>query len=78
MWKFVTAGSGSETELFGIKIFEYEWNYTREKVEVQEPYRLQKYMFDVYTINVDDKIYRFVAGEMTASVFGFWVEEKYL
>ncbi len=37
MWKFVKSGVDGNCELFGVNIFDYEWENTNQKVIVLDP-----------------------------------------
>lgn len=75
MRKFVTSSSGISLNLFGVNLFDYNWNNTREKVEVCDPVYNQKHTFYKYTLTINNQIYTFASGEFSNGVFGVYLEE---
>ena len=74
LWEHVTTGPDGNCILFGVNIFEYEWNDTDEKVIVADPQHHQTYHFSIYTACIEGSIKRFAAGEFSNCVWGFFIE----
>ena len=72
-WRLKKVCTDSNCTLFGVNIFEYDWIPTGEKVEVKEPRYNQTHLFSVYTAEIKGKSKRFVAGEFSNNVWGFYV-----
>ncbi|MGI6334336.1 MAG: hypothetical protein ACOX1A_07045 [Saccharofermentanales bacterium] len=72
-WQFEVSGIDGNVILFGINIFEYEWNNTGESVLVEDPIYHQKFKFPVYTVNIDGESHSFVAGEFSNCIWGFYL-----
>lgn len=68
MWQYKATAISDEcvdgkVQLFGVNIFDYKWTDTGENIDVG------KYVdFDVYEVNIDGKIKRFAAGEVSNCV----------
>ena len=62
-------------KLFGVNIFDYHWTETGEKVIVTDPLYHQEHEFDVFAVQIKGKTKRFVAGEYSNLVWGFYVEK---
>ena len=73
-WKHQITGFEGDCELFDVNIFKYNWNRTCERVSVKDPLYKQTHIFEVYTVNINDNIYRFAAGEFSNCVWGFYIE----
>jgi len=72
-WQHEVTGYEGNAILFGINIFEYEWNQTDESVLVKHPLYDQYYKFPIYTVNIDGEPHRFAAGEFSNLVWGFYL-----
>ena len=75
MWKFVNSGVEGNCNIFGVNIFNYEWEDTGEEVEVVDPIYEQKHIFSVYCIKIGSNTVKFAAGEFSNCVYGFYVYE---
>ena len=75
MWKFIKTGTEVGCELFGVNIFEREWENTGEKAKVLDPLYNETHIFTIYNANVENNIVTFVAGEFSNGVYGFYVKE---
>ena len=76
-WQHEITGSNGKTLLFGVNIFDYEWNETGESVSVRDPLYNQDYMFPVYTVNIDGELHSFAAGEFSNDIWGFYLFKYY-
>lgn len=74
-WQHKVTGVDGNTELFGVNIFEYTWKPTKQKLCIKDPLYGHDYAFPVYTVMIDNKEYKFAAGEFSNCVWGFYVEE---
>ncbi len=72
-WQHEITGFSGNTILFGVNIFDYQWNRTGQKAEVCDPRYGQKYSFPVYTVDIKGEEYEFAAGEFSNDVCGFFL-----
>ena len=75
-WKHVLTGGGSDTKLFGVNIFDYEWKDTGKRVFVYDPLYNQPFNFRIYNIRIGNNVHEFVAGEFSNSTWGFYLNKK--
>lgn len=75
IWKHKITGVDGNTILFGINIFDYEWNATGRYAEVRDPLYGQEYRFSVYTVVIHGRKHEFAAGEFSNCVWGFYSKE---
>ena len=75
IWRYETHGVDGNVTLFGVNIFDYEWNGTGRRVTVRDPHYGQEYTFSVYTVTIDGQTHEFAAGEFSMCIWGFYVEE---
>ena len=75
-WQHITTGKEGNTTIFGVNIFDYEWNATGERVAVKDPLYGQDYLFPVYKVIINNIEYEFACGEFSNCVWGFY-EYKY-
>jgi hypothetical protein len=72
-WEFEVSGIDGNVILFGVNIFEYEWNNTGESVLLEDPIYHQKFKLPVYNVNIDGETHSFVAGEFSNCIWGFYL-----
>lgn len=72
-WKHEITGFEGNAELFGVNIFDYNWEATGEKVNVFDPLYNQPYKFNVYKIIINGNTNIFAAGEFSNIVWGFYL-----
>ena len=73
-WQYETTGIDGNTTLFGVNIFDYQWESTGKRVTVCSPSGRESFQFDVYTVTIDGQQHEFAAGEFRACVWGFYLE----
>ena len=73
-WKFETVGPDGQCKLFGVNIFDYDWQPTGRRVKVQDPLYHQDHTFEVWQVEINGQIRRFAAGEFSNCVWGFYLE----
>lgn len=71
----ITGFLDGNTILFGVNIFDYEWMWTGERDDVLDPLYRQEYKFPIYRVVIGENEYKFVAGEFSNSVFGFYIQK---
>jgi len=76
MWKFKKAGFDGDCKLFGVNIFDYEWESTGQQIEVLDPLYKEPKPMTVYTANIGNKQVTFAAGEFSNGVYGFYVKRR--
>ena len=74
-WQCEATGVDGNVTLFGVNIFDYEWESTGERVTVRDPHHSEAHKFDVYTVTIDGQQHRFAAGEFSMCVWGFYLEQ---
>ena len=74
-WQHEITGADGNTILFGVNIFDYDWERTGKKVQVKDPLYNQDYEFTVYSVIIDGEKYEFAAGEFSMCVWGFYIEK---
>lgn len=74
-WKHKVTRVEGNCILFGVNIFDYEWNDTGEIVTVTDPQYRQKHNFNVYAVDIDGTTKKFAAGEFGNCIWGFYLEE---
>ena len=72
-WQHEITGIDGNVILFGVNIFDYEWNETGESTSVRDPLYNQEYKFPIYTVNIDEELRSFAAGEFSNCVWGFYL-----
>lgn len=72
-WKHETTGSEGRVSLFGVNIFDCEWEDTGKKTIVYDPMYHKEYRFPIYTIEIDGMNREFVAGEFSNGIWGFFL-----
>jgi hypothetical protein len=72
-WRFIKTGADGNCELFGANIFMYKWEDTGEKVTVKDPIYKKSYEFNVWKISINMIEHKFVAGEFSSCVWGFYL-----
>ena len=64
-WEYETFGPDGQCKLFGVNIFDYDWQTTS-----------QDHTFEVWQVEIDGQIHRFAAGEFSNCVWGFYLEKN--
>lgn len=72
-WQHEITGFDGNTTLFGVNIFDYEWQYTHKSVKIRDPIYDQEYNFPIYTVIIDGDEKEFAAGEFSNCVWGFYL-----
>ena len=75
-WEYETFGPDGQCKLFGVNIFDCDWQPTRKRVKVQDPIYHQDHTFEVWQVEIDGQIHRFAAGEFSNGVWGFYLEKN--
>lgn len=74
-WQHEITGVDGNTTLFGVNIFDYDWNDTGEKVKVKDPLYGQEYSFPIYKVFIKGRKRTFAAGEFSNCVWGFYIKK---
>ena len=74
-WEHTITGTDGNCILFGVNIFNYKWNDTKEKVTIKDPLYHQPYDFSIYTVDINGILKRFAAGEFSNCIWGFYLEK---
>ncbi|QQS86772.1 hypothetical protein [Fusobacterium canifelinum] len=67
-WQYEKHGIDGEVELFGVNIFDYEWEDTKEISK--------EYDFLIYKVVIDGKEYEFAAKETSNNVWCFYLPKE--
>lgn len=51
-WQHEITGCDGNTILFGVNIFDYEWNSTNRAVKVRDPLYGEEYKFSIYKVAI--------------------------
>ena len=73
LWKFAKVGSDN-CRMFGVNVFDFEWQNEHESVVVEDPEYHVNHTADVYAIAVNGKRRRFAALEVSNCVWAFYLE----
>ena len=68
-WEYETFGPDGHCKLFGVNIFDYDWQTTGKRVKVQDPIYHQDHTFDVWQVEINGQIHRF-AAESSPTAYG--------
>lgn len=52
-WQLEITGYDGNVTLFGVNIFDYEWQNTCKSVKVRDPLYGQEYKFPIYTVIIN-------------------------
>ena len=72
-WQHEITGTEGNVILFGVNIFEYNWQATGKRIKVKDPLYNQEYIFPIYNVIIEEKEFTFAAGEFSNAVYGFYV-----
>ena len=72
-WQFETSGVEGEVKLFGVNIFDCQWQETGERVKVIDPLYHDEKSFTLYKVVINGEIHNFVAGEFSNMIWGFYL-----
>ena len=62
-----------EVKLFGVNIFDYQWQETGEYVKVTDPLYHAERSFCLYKVVINGDTHSFVAGEFSNMIWGFYL-----
>lgn len=75
-WKHkTTIYDGEKFEISGLNIWDFKWQTTKEKININDPLYGQSYLFDVYKIQNLNIEVLFAAGEFSNCVWGIYLNE---
>lgn len=75
-WKFLCCSvDGQPVKIFGKTIFNENWVNTGDKVLVYDPSYNEPHYFNVYKIIVNNEEKKFVAGEFSNCIWGFYIQK---
>ena len=67
-WQYEKHGIDGEVELFGVNIFDYKWENTKEIAEGCD--------FPIYKVVINKKEYEFAAGEVCNNGWCFYLPKE--
>jgi hypothetical protein len=75
-WKHkTTIYDGEKFEISGLNIWDFKWQTTKEKININDPLYGQSYLFDVYKIQNLNIEVLFAAGEFSNCVWRIYLNE---
>ncbi len=75
-WKFEKSAIDGQCKLFGVNIFDFEWEETGETATVYDPQYNQPHKMQVYNVKLlSGETKTFAAGEFSNCVWGFYLPE---
>ena len=74
LWKHKITGVDGNCKLFGVNIFDYEWNDTGEVITVKDPVYKQEHSLEFFTVDINGKLKKFAAGEFSNCIWSFYVK----
>lgn len=72
-WEYVATGVEGNCQLFGVNIFDYEWESTGNRIKVKDPAYRQVHVMTVYRVKINEEFYTFAAGEFSNMIWGFYL-----
>ena len=76
MWELEKTGEKGDCKIFGVNIFDIEWNDTKQSASVFDPGNDAEMLVPVYTVDIDGKTLSFAAGELLDGNYGFYLWSK--
>ena len=61
-WEYETFGPDGQCKLFGVNIFDYDWQTTGKRVKVKDPIYHQDHTFEVWQVEINGQIHRLLPG----------------
>ena len=52
-WEYETFGPDGQCKLFGVNIFDYDWQTTGKRVKIKDPIYHQDHTFEVWRVEID-------------------------
>jgi hypothetical protein len=72
-WEYVKTEVEGNCQLFGVNLFDYEWEDTHSRIKVKDPAYRQEHMITIFRVKIEDKFYTFAAGEFSNCIWGFYL-----
>jgi hypothetical protein len=77
IWKNKTIiPHGERYEINGLNIWDYDWEFKGQSINVIDPLYKEPYLFQVFEIKDGDLIVRFAEGEFSNSIYGIYLEKN--
>lgn len=54
-WEYETFGPDGQCKLFGVNIFDYDWQTTGKRVKIKDPIYHQDHTFEVWQVEIDGR-----------------------
>lgn len=75
VWTFITSGTELQpVRIDGVNVWEHEWTQTGQSADVKDPRHGEQFTFAIWSISTAKKSIRFVAGEFSNGIWGFYRE----
>ncbi|MFZ1041348.1 MAG: hypothetical protein WCA79_00875 [Anaerolineales bacterium] len=77
-WNFLgVVPEGQEFKINGINVWSQKWTMLKDEfAEVKDSTYNREFKFHVYIISQSDIVIKFVAGEFSNSMWGFYIEAE--
>ena len=72
-WKLARMVNNRKYVLEGVNIFDLEWKKTGEQVELKDVAHAARKMFDVCTVDLNGKEFKFAVCEIANNTFCFYL-----
>lgn len=72
-WQHELTAFDGDATLFGVNIFDYDWDDTQETVTIRDPLYDQEHEFRIFTAVINGQKHEFAAGEFSNCVWGFYL-----
>jgi len=72
-WQYEKTGFDGNCELFGVNIFDYQWESTGKSIKVKDPAYQQDHVMLVYQVEINGIIHTFGVSEYSNGVYGFYL-----
>jgi len=76
MWELEKTGTKEDCKIFGVQIFDFAWEETKQSATVRDPASEAELVMPVYNVNIEGKTLTFAAGELSGGKYGFYLWSK--
>ena len=71
-WEYETFGPDGQCKLFGVNIFDYDWQTTGKRVKIKDPIYHQDHTFEVWQVEIDGQIHALLL-ESSPTAYGDFI-----
>lgn len=73
IWQYEKTGVDGKCDLFGVNIFDYQWENTGEYANAKDPTYQRIIRIPIYRVNIIGEVHTFAAVELSNCVYGFYL-----